>query len=90
MLRETVFCGSVGTMQRSSIRGVVRGGRIRVDAPTDLPEGVEVELVPIDAAFDESTDQRRLDASIEAGIADAAAGRTRPVSEFLSRRVRRP
>jgi hypothetical protein len=31
-----------------TIKGRVRSGRLVVDEPTDLPEGAEVELLPLD------------------------------------------
>ena len=70
-------------MHSASIRGVVRGGRLRVDVPTDLPEGSEVELVPLEG---EPEEQRRMDESVRRGLADASAGRTRPVREFVGQR----
>jgi hypothetical protein len=30
------------------IKGRVQGGRLIVDEPTDLPEGTEIEMVPLD------------------------------------------
>jgi hypothetical protein len=72
-------------MQPRSIRGVVRGGRLRVDVPTSLPAGAEVELVALEDEVS-SEEQRRLDAAIERGLDDHAQGRTRPVREFLAQR----
>jgi hypothetical protein len=31
-----------------TLRARVRGGRLVVDEPTDLPEGTEIELLPLD------------------------------------------
>jgi hypothetical protein len=31
-----------------NIKAYVRDGRLRVDEPTNLPEGTEVELLPLD------------------------------------------
>ena len=62
----------------------VRNGRLVVDTPTDLPEGAEVELVPIDGWDGLDDDEReRLHASIERGLDDLEAGRTVPAAEVL-------
>lgn len=74
-------------MQTGSIRGVVRGGRLRVDVPTDLPEGSEIELVPVEG---EDEERQRMEDSIRCGLADASAGRTRPVREFVAQRKYHP
>ena len=74
-------------MQTGSIRGVVRGGRLRVDVPTDLPEGSEIELVPVEG---EDEERQRMEDSICRGLADSAAGRTRSVREFVARRKSHP
>ena len=34
--------------QPNSLKAVVRGGRITLDEPTDLPDGQIIELVPAD------------------------------------------
>lgn len=74
-------------MQAGSIRGVVRGGRLRVDVPTDLPEGSEIELVPLE---EEDEERQRMEDSIRRGLADSAAGRTRSAREFVERRKSHP
>jgi hypothetical protein len=35
-----------------SVRARVRNGRLVVDEPTDLPDGTELELVPVDVDLD--------------------------------------
>jgi hypothetical protein len=74
-------------MQAGSIRGVVRGGRLRVDVPTDLPEGSEIELVQVEG---EDAERQRMEDSIRCGLADISAGRTRLVREFVAQRKRHP
>ena len=60
----------------------VENGRIKLDEPTDLPEGKLLELVPLDEVFlgggDDLDDAERaaLDESIREGIEDMEAGRT--------------
>lgn len=39
------------------LKARVENGRLKLDEPTDLPEGTVVELVPTDAAADEMFDR---------------------------------
>jgi hypothetical protein len=55
-------------------RARVRNGRLVLDEPTDLPEGTEVELVPVDDMDDD--ERAELDRSLEEGIEQARAGNT--------------
>jgi hypothetical protein len=58
------------------LRAHVEGGRIVVDEPTDLPEGMEVTLALLDAEDDLSDSERvELEATIDRGRADIPAGR---------------
>lgn len=78
-----------------ALKARVENGRIKLDEPTDLPEGKLVELVPLDEVFlgggDDLDDVERasLDESIREGIHDAEAGRTRDakiaIAELRSR-----
>jgi len=58
----------------------VENGRIKLDEPTDLPEGKLVELVPLDEVFlgggDDLDDKERaaLHRELEASMAEADAG----------------
>jgi hypothetical protein len=45
-----------------------------LDEPTELPEGTEVELVPVEDEFDPE-ERAQLDASIERGLEDVRAER---------------
>jgi len=56
-----------------ALKAHVRGGRLVLDEPTDLPEGSEVELVAMDGDLD-PLERARLDASLERSMAQAKAG----------------
>jgi hypothetical protein len=63
----------------------VQNGRLVLDAPTDLPEG---KVVPLQALDDDGlTDEEREEVlkAVDEGLADIEAGRTKPLSEVLSR-----
>jgi hypothetical protein len=61
-----------------------------LDEPTDLPEGEEVELVPLDEVLlnggDHLDDEERaaLDESIKEGLEDMKAGRTSDAHEVIA------
>jgi hypothetical protein len=73
-----------------ALKAHVKGGRLLLDEPTDLPNGEEVELVPLDAVLAGGGDyldaegRKRLHASIDRGIADARAGRTADAGEVIA------
>jgi hypothetical protein len=55
----------------------VKNGRLVLDEPTDLPEGEEVHLVPMDDEHDDGLDEREraeLHRSLEIAAAEADAG----------------
>ncbi|MGH7438592.1 MAG: hypothetical protein ACRENE_23130 [Polyangiaceae bacterium] len=64
------------------LRAHVRHGRLVLDEPTDLPEGEEVALLPVDgvlAAGGDGLDENeraRLHQSLRRGLEDVKAGRT--------------
>jgi hypothetical protein len=68
------------------LKGLVRGGRLVVDEPTDLPEGSEVELISADS-WDELDDAEReeLHASLIASEDDVREGRLVDAEDLLSR-----
>jgi hypothetical protein len=78
-----------------ALKARVENGRIKLDEPTDLPEGKLVELVPLDEVFlgggDDLDDEERaaLHETIHGGIADMEAGRTvdakKAIAELRSR-----
>ncbi|UJR82094.1 Hypothetical protein I5071_41590 [Sandaracinus amylolyticus] len=57
----------------SSIRARVRDGRLIVDAPTDLPDGLEVTLAIVDDDLDDDS-RRAMEASIEESYAQIERG----------------
>ena len=57
----------------SSIRARVRGGRLIVDAPTDLPEGLEVTLAIVDDDLDDDS-RAALEASLDESYAELERG----------------
>lgn len=69
-----------------TIKARVRAGRLVVDEPTNLPEGTEVELLPLDPGdwLDEG-DRAALHAALAQSQSDVAAGRLVDVSEVLKR-----
>lgn len=60
----------------------VRGGRIVLDEPTDLPEGTELALVEI-AELDEA-ERQHLDEALRESDEDIAAGRLYAAHEVMA------
>jgi len=74
------------------IKATVRGGRILVDEPTDLPDGTVLNLVP---DGDDGMPQDEIDAlnaAIAKSLDEARAGRLIPAREVVEelRRRREP
>jgi hypothetical protein len=73
------------------LKAHVHKGRLVLDEPTELPEGEEVELVPLDDVLDNGGDylddeeRAALHRSIEQGIEDFEKGETEDAFEFLAR-----
>lgn len=67
-----------------TIKARVRAGRLVLDVPTDLPEGTEVELLPLDPGdwLDEA-DRAALHAALGESDADVVAGRMVDAAEVL-------
>jgi hypothetical protein len=61
----------------SALKAYVEDGRLKLDAPTDLPEGSVVPLVIADE-WDDLDDEERaaLHEALREGFEDAKAGRT--------------
>lgn len=74
-----------------TIKTRVQGGRLKVDEPTDLPEGTEVVLYPIDVNDDELDDADRaaLHKLLEESEADVKAGRLIDADDVLKELRRR-
>jgi hypothetical protein len=65
-----------------ALKAQVRGGRLVLDEPTELPEGEVVELVPLDEVLASGGDylddeeRERLHRSLREGIHQMKAGQT--------------
>jgi hypothetical protein len=59
-----------------TIKGRVRDGRLVVDEPTHLPEGTELELLPLDPGdWLDDADRAALHSALAQSQADVDAGR---------------
>jgi hypothetical protein len=74
-----------------ALKAHVRGGRLVLDEPTDLPEGEDVDLVPLDEVLASGGDdldaeeRQRLEQSIDRGLEDVRAGRTVDAEQVIGR-----
>jgi hypothetical protein len=67
-----------------TIKARVRAGRLVVDEPTELPEGTEVELLPLDPGdWLDDTDRAALHRALRESDADMAADRLVDAEEIL-------
>ena len=68
-----------------TLKARVRAGRLVVDEPTDLPEGTEVELLPLDPGdWLNESDRRALHEALRQSDADVAAGRLIDATDILN------
>lgn len=65
------------------LKAVVRNGRLVVDEPTALPEGTEIELVPVDGELDPE-ERARLLAALDEGSKDFERGDHVDGFEFIA------
>lgn len=66
------------------IKGRVLNGRLHVDEPTDLPEGSEVEMIPLDPGDElDAEDRAELHRLLEESDADVKAGRLIDAADVL-------
>ena len=67
-----------------TIKARVHAGRLIVDEPTDLPEGTELQLLPLDPGdwLDEA-DRAALHDALRESDTDVAAGRLVDAEEIL-------
>ena len=73
-----------GTLSPMTIKARVRGGRLVVDEPTDLPEGTELQLLPLDPGdWLDDADRAALHEALRESDADVAAGRLVDVEDIL-------
>jgi hypothetical protein len=83
--------GRLHDMQALKVQ--VKNGRLVLDAPTDMPDGAEVEIVVLD---DELSPEERaaLHGSLDRALDDSEAGRGMDATEYLrqyrARREGRP
>ena len=67
-----------------TIKATVKAGRLVVDEPTSLPEGTEVELLPLDPGdWLDDADRAALHKALRESDADVAAGRLVDAEEVL-------
>lgn len=67
-----------------TIKARVSGGRLVVDEPTELPEGTELELLPLDPGdWLDDADRAALHEALRESDADVAAGRLVDAAEVL-------
>jgi hypothetical protein len=73
-----------------TLKARVRGGRLVIDEPTDLPEGTEIELLPLDPGdwLDEA-DRAALHDALRQSESDVEAGRLVTAEDVL-RELRSP
>ena len=72
------------TLVPMTIKARVRAGRLIVDEPTDLPEGTELQLLPLDPGdWLDETDRAALHEALRESDADVAAGRLVDAEELL-------
>ena len=68
-----------------TIKARVTAGRLVVDEPTDLPEGAEVDLLPLDPGdWLDDSDRAMLHEALHQSDADVSAGRLVEASEILN------
>ena len=80
LVRRQVGCYA-GSM---TIKARVRAGRLVIDEPTTLPEGTEVELLPLDPGdWLDDADRAALHAALAQSQADVAAGRLVDAADVL-------
>jgi hypothetical protein len=67
-----------------TIKARVRAGRLVLDEPTDLPEGAEVEFLPLDPGdWLDETDRAALHQALRDSDMDVASGRLVDAEEIL-------
>ena len=67
-----------------TITARVHAGRLVVDEPTSLPEGTQVELLPLDPGdWLDDADRRALHAALAQSASDVAAGRFVDAAEVI-------
>jgi hypothetical protein len=74
----------------SALKARVENGRLKLDEPTDLPEGQVIELIPLDEVIatggDDLDDEERaaLHRSIDESMDDEQAGNVEDLSKIIA------
>jgi predicted DNA-binding antitoxin AbrB/MazE fold protein len=68
----------------SALKARVENGRLRLDEPTDLPDGTEVELVIVGDDDLSEEERARLHASLDRALDDEDADRVVDADAFLA------
>lgn len=77
-------------MSMRALKAHVKGGRLVLDEPTDLPEGEDVDLVPLDEVLASGGDgldeeeRRKLHESIARGLEDVRTGRVSSADRLIA------
>jgi hypothetical protein len=66
-----------------ALKAHVKGGRLVLDEPTELPEGTEVELTLVEDDEFDPEERARLHEALDAGIAAARAGDHVDAEDFI-------
>ena len=67
-----------------TIKAHVEAGRLVIDEPTNLPEGTQIELLPLDPGdWLDDADRAALHAALADSNADVAAGRLVDAADIL-------
>ena len=75
---------SSATLLGMTIKARVRAGRLVLDEPTDLPEGAEIELLPLDPGdWLDETDRVALHQALRESDVDVAQNRLIDAEEIL-------
>jgi len=74
-----------------TLKARVRGGRLVLDEPVDLPEGTEIDLVPVDEGDDlDDADRARLHQALRRSADQFRAGQATSAKAVLVELGRRP
>ena len=67
-----------------TLKALVRSGRLVIDEPTDLPEGTELELLPLDPGdWLDDADRGLLHEALRQSQGDVEAGRVVSAEDVL-------
>ena len=76
MANPLVFCFRRCYRRHMTLKARVKAGRLIVDEPTELPEGTEIELLPLDPGdWLDETDRAALHQALKDSAEDVKVGR---------------